>query len=254
MTSIPSALRNGFFAIAIATTPLMVASTLSTVALADEKKQIARINVNGEGKVNVAPDMATLMLGVRTEAETAREALDDNNRKMAEIIAAMKASDIADKDLQTSNFSIQPKYVYHRPKKGEEQKPPRIVGYTVSNDLAVRIRDLARVGEVLDKSVTLGVNSGGHIQFGNDDPSKAISKARAEAMKDAMDRAKTLVEVAGASLGRILSINESFQRPHPVPMAKGRMMAESVMADAVPIEGGENTYSITVSASWEIKQ
>jgi uncharacterized protein YggE len=102
--------------------------------------------------------------------------------------------------------------------------------------------------------VTLGVNTGGSIQFTNDDPGNAIDEARAAAMKDALARATTLVEAAGATLGQIIEINESYSRPMPVTMAQGRMMAEAAMADAVPIESGENTYSVTVSASWKIAQ
>lgn len=227
----------------------------SPPALASEDdRQPATINVNGEGSVDVAPDMAILDLGVVREAETAREALSENNTAMASVIAAMKEAGIEDRDLQTSGFSIQPRYVHHRPKNGEEQKPPRIVGYIVSNNLTVRIRDLGEVGTILDKSVTLGVNSGGGLRFTNDDPKEAISQARAGAMKDAIDRARTLAEAAGVEIGRILSINESFHRPGPVPMAHGRMMAEAAMADSVPLEGGENSYTVNVSVSFEIDQ
>jgi uncharacterized protein YggE len=215
---------------------------------------VARINVTGEGRAEIAPDMAILQLGVMREGKTAREALDANSSAMAEVIDAMKQAGIEARDLQTSNFLIQPRYVYDQPKQGEEQKPPRIVGYTVSNDLTVRIRKLEKVGEILDMSVTLGVNTGGSIQFTNDDPSAAIDAAGASAMKDAMARAKTLVEAAGVSLGKIIEINESFNRPMPVPMAKGRMMAEAAMVDAVPLEGGENSYTVTVSVSWMIDQ
>ena len=220
--------------------PLSTAPSFITSAQAEDKL-IPKMHVTGEGKIDLAPDLAILNLGVMREAKTARGALSANNSAMAEVIAAMKDEGIEPRDLQTSNFSIQPRYVYHRPKDGEQQKPPKIVGYTVSNNLTVRIRDLKSIGEILDTSVTLGVNSGGHIQFGNDDPKPAITKARTAAMKDAMQRAGTLTSAAGVSLGRILEINESFNRPHPVPMARGKMMAEAAMSDSVPIEGGENT-------------
>ncbi|MGB7286009.1 MAG: SIMPL domain-containing protein [Salaquimonas sp.] len=233
--------------------PLLTSGHFHTTAIAAEQ-QISRINVTGEGQVMLAPDIATLQLGVLSEGETAREALTQNNELMGQIVAAMKEAGIEPKDLQTSNFNIQPKYTYHRPKNNEEQKPPRIIGYTVSNNLTVLIRDLAAVGDILDRSVTLGVNNGGQIQFGNDNPKEAIAAARAEAMKDAIARADTLLEAAGASRGKILDINESFQNPRPMPMAKGRMMAEAAMADSVPVEGGQNAYSITVSVSWEINQ
>jgi len=243
--------RTGLLALLLTIAPVSGPQSIAAFA---EEMPVARINVTGEGHVDVAPDMAILQLGVLEEAKTARDALSANNRAMDEVINAMKNAGIEGRDLQTSNISIQPRYVHHQPKNGEEQKPPRIVGYAVSNSLTVRIRDLAKVGELLDMSVTLGVNSGGSIRFANDDPSAAISKARAQAMKDAMDRATTLVQAAGVSLGQILEINESVVNPMPTTLARGRMMAEAAMVDAVPIEGGENTYTVTVSASWKIDQ
>lgn len=253
MIFFPKLGRATMLATALTLTPTLISAALPSPVHASEKA-VSRINVTGEGKVFLAPDIATLQLGVMAEGKTAREALTKNNTQMRDVIDAMKAAGIDPKDLQTSNFSIQPKYVYHRPKNNEEQKPPRIVGYTVSNNLTVIIRDLAKVGEILDQSVSLGINSGGHISFGNDDPSAAIKEARAAAMKDAIDRAETLLGAAGASLGKIIEINESFQRPRPVPLAKGRMMADAAMAESVPIEGGENAYSVNVSVSWEILQ
>lgn len=213
----------------------------------------ARITITGEGSAAVAPDMAILSLGVSREAKTAREALDLNNAAMTEVIEAMKARGIEGRDLQTSNFSIQPRYTHYRPKEGEEQKPPQITGYVVSNNLTVRIRDLTKIGEVLDESVTLGVNTGGGINFTNDDPKSEITKARTAAMKDALDRANTLLEAAGASLGKIISINEQFHTPGPVPVAHARMMASDA-AESVPLEAGENTYKVNVTVTWAIEQ
>jgi uncharacterized protein YggE len=247
-----------FIAFSLPLNPLLPSSALQTInpltsAFAEEAAK-PTINVMGSGTISLAPDMAIVNLGVLREGKTAREALTANNTAMAEIIATMKAEGIEDKDLQTANFLIQPQYVYDQPKVGEEQKPPRIVGYTVSNDLTIRIRNLEKIGEILDASVSLGANSGGNIQFTNDDPKEAIDKARAQAMMDAKSRAETLTKAAGVSLGKLLSINESFSAPSPIPMAKTRMMADAAMAESVPIEGGENSYNITISASWEIAQ
>ncbi|MFK7903099.1 MAG: SIMPL domain-containing protein [Nitratireductor sp.] len=228
---------------------------LSPIAIAHEKsEQPATIQVSGTAKANVAPDMAIMRLGVLREAKTARAALNANNKAMAEVLASMKDAGIEERDLQTSNFYIQPRYVHHRPKKGEAQKPPRIVGYTVSNDLTVRVRDLTKVGEVLDKSVTLGVNNGGNIQFATDDPSAAIDKARENAMKNALKKAEILTSAANVELGDVITINENHSRPRPVQMARGKFMAEASMADQVPIAAGENSYSVTVNVQWQIKQ
>jgi uncharacterized protein len=210
------------------------------------------IRVSGEGIAAVKPDLAVVTLGVVREATTVREALDAHNTVTAELGAAMRDFNIRSEDMQTSNFQIQPKYVYPTPKDTGEQDPPRIVGYTVSSQLVVRIRDMAAIGEILDKAVTLGVNSDGGILLTNDDPSAAIAKARAAAMKDAANRAKTLAEAAGVTLGPVLEISESFDRPMPVPMTRGKMMMEAAPA-AVPVETGENRYSVTVQAVFEIK-
>lgn len=241
------------FLLALAiTAPISLSATHSFAH--EEKVERSIISVSGTAKANVAPDLAILNLGVLRHAKTARQALDANNTAMKEVLASMKEAGIAERDLQTSNFSIGPRYDYHRPKKGEIQKPPRIVGYNVSNNLTVRVRDLSKVGEILDRSVTLGVNSGGNIHFTNDDPKAAISIARAKAMKNAIEKASVLTQAANVDLGAIISIDEHSSRPQPIRMARNKMMAEAMVADAAPIAAGENTYSVSVNVRWEIKQ
>jgi hypothetical protein len=209
------------------------------------------LHVEGEGRASVAPDMAIVSFGVVREAATARQALDDNNSAMAEVVKAMKDEGIEARDLQTSAFSIQPRYT-PPPRAGSgDQEPPHIVGYTVSNNLTVRVRDLSRLGAILDRAVTLGVNSGGNIQFTKADPTAIIAGARAAAMKDAAARAATLADAAGVRLGQILEITEGSVPPRPMPIARAKMMLESAPA-SVPVESGENTYTVTVQASWEI--
>ncbi|MGH6763879.1 MAG: SIMPL domain-containing protein [Phyllobacterium sp.] len=222
----------------------------SLPAAADSPR--ARIIVSGEGEMAAAPDMAILSLTVLREAETAREALTANNEAIAKVIAAMKESGVADRDLQTSGFNIQPRYVFPEPKDGQQQQP-RIVGYAVSNSLTVRVRDLAKVGTILDQSVTLGVNQGGDIVFTNDDPAAVINDARKKAVADAIAKAKTLAEAAGVNVGSVLEISEQTFQPRPVPMARGKMMATQA-SDFVPVAAGENTYNVQVNVTFEIKQ
>jgi uncharacterized protein YggE len=210
------------------------------------------IRVSGEGTATIAPDLAIVTLGVLREAATVREALDAHNKVTAELGMAMRGFNVKSEDLQTANFSILPKYFYPNPKANGEQDPPRIVGYSVSSQLVVRIRDMAAIGEILDKAVTLGVNSDGGIVLTNDDPSGAIAKARAAAMKDAAARAKTLAEAAGVQLGPVIEITEDFNRPRPQPITRGKMMMDAAPA-AVPVETGENAYSVTVQAVFEIR-
>ena len=214
---------------------------------------IPRIQVSGEGRVDIAPDMAVLSLTVRREAPTAKAALDANSAAMKDVLASMASQGIDDRDLQTSDFSIQPQYSYPKPTANGERPAPKIVGYSVRNSLTVRVRDINNVGSILDKSITLGVNEGGNISFTNSDPSKAIAQARALAVKDAIGKANTLAKAAGVGTGDILEISERSDSQRPMPMAKSvMMMAES--SDSVPLAGGENTYSVNVNVSFAIKQ
>ncbi|MCU0789829.1 MAG: SIMPL domain-containing protein [Nitratireductor sp.] len=211
------------------------------------------IRVTGEGTARIVPDTAILTLGVLRQAPTAREALDAHTQVMGQLGEALRGAGIKPEDMQTANFSITPQYVYPQPKANGEQDPPRIVGYQVSSQLVVRIRDVGTIGKVLDEAVSLGVNSDGGIQFTNDDPSAAVSEARADAMKDAIARATTLAESANAALGAILEISENSGSVRPMPMARGKAMMEAA-AGPVPVEAGQNTYTVTVNVVFELKQ
>jgi len=235
---------NRFFA------PLLLGAALVMPLAAQAQEQgrtQPRIMVAGEGEAAVAPDMAILTLAVMQEADTAREALDANNEAMAAVLAAMKEAGIEPRDLQTAGLQINPRYVYPQNGGGE----PRITGYQVSNTLTVRVRDLASLGQIIDRSVTLGVNQGGGISFTNDDPSAALTEARKRAVADAVDRARTLAEAAGVELGSIIEMSESAQVPPPMPLGAKAFRMEA-QADAVPVEAGENTYRVQVNVTFEI--
>ncbi|WP_116364637.1 SIMPL domain-containing protein [Parahaliea mediterranea] len=226
------------------------AATVSLPGLATEA-QTGRIHVNGEGSAALAPDMATLQLTVTREGKTASDALASNTEAMRKVMAAMRDAGIADKDLQTSQFNIAPRYSRVDPRAGDEPGP-RIIGYQVRNGLTVRVRDIALVGKLLDTAVQQGVNEGGQITLGNTDPAAAIDKARQLAMRDALDRARVLASAAGVKTGQILEIHEqSFQGgPAPAPMYR---MSEMALADAVPVAGGENEYRVNVSLTIAIQ-
>lgn len=228
-----------------------VSLAMGQTAFSGEKEPV--ISVSGTGKTSVIPDMAIINLGVQREAKTARKALNRNNEAMAVVLAELKASGIAAKDLQTSGFNIQPRYFYPKQSSSGEQRPPRIVGYTVSNQLSVRIRDLSKLGEILDKSVTLGVNSGGGIQFLTENTEGALMQARKKAVASAIAKATVLSEAAGVKLGKILEIREGARGISPRPMRE-MAIARSMAADAVPVAAGENSYSVSVQVRWEIVQ
>jgi uncharacterized protein YggE len=228
--------------------PLALAAFLAMplAARADEPP-VPQISVAGHGEAALAPDMAWLNLSVLREADTARAAMDAASAAAAEVIAALREAGVESRDLQTSGLNIEPRYVYPQDNDGTQQ--PKLVGYRVTNSLTVRVRDLARLGDIIDRSVTLGVNQGGNVSFDNEDPAKALEEARRDAVKDAMAKARTLAEAAGVKLGRVLTISESVAPP-PMPMQAKAFRAAD--AASVPIEAGENTYHVDVNVSFEI--
>ena len=239
---------------AIISTGFLCAVTLpATAQNLQITNPVPTIEVSASGSSELAPDMAILSLGVVREAKTAREALSANNRAMGAVIAALKEAGIDNKDLQTSNFRVQPRYQTHTSTNSKSRRRI-LIGYSVSNSLSVRVRDLKILGDILDKTVSLGVNSGGNVRFINDDPSGAITIARNEAMKNAIAKAETLANAANAKLGIILSINEGVDRQGPVPLAQARGAFSKLASDSVPLATGENSYNVRVRVRWKIEQ
>jgi hypothetical protein len=220
-------------------------------ALAQQAPDTPRIVVTGEGEATVRPDMAIVSLSVMREAETARAALDANNDAMSTVISALKEAGIEDRDIQTSGLSIQPRWDYPRSEDGSQTA--RLVAYQVTNSLTIRVRDLARVGAVIDNSVSLGVNQGGSISFTNQDPDAVIDQARRAAVEDATRRARTLADAANVELGAILEITEQANMPRPMPLDARVMRMEAADA-SVPVEAGENSYSVNVTMTFRLEQ
>ena len=216
-------------------------------------KTSRRIVVSGEGEATAMPDLAIMTLGVVREAPTAREALDANNKAMAKVIAAMKASGVADRDLQTARVQIHPRYDYLKKPRGTQET--KLVAYMVSNTLTVRVRYLSEVGELFDKAVTLGVNEGGGLAFINDDVSAMMTEARKEAVADALEKAKIISEAAGVKLAEIIDISEGFARQPRHWSDYERSAQRSMRMDSeapVPIEIGENSCRVQVNITFEL--
>ncbi|KQZ14168.1 MULTISPECIES: SIMPL domain-containing protein [unclassified Mesorhizobium] len=227
---------------------LAAAIALPGFARAADPLPPPRIIVSGEGEASAAPDLAVLSLSVMREAKTARAALDAGNDAMAAVIAAMKSAGIEDRDLQTGGLQINPRYNYTNKPDGNQEA--ELVAYQVTNTLTVRIRNIDKTGELLDKAVSLGVNQGGGISFSNEDPSKTLTEARKKAVADAMAKARTLAEAAGVSVGRVLEIVDQNMAPMPMPMSAKSF--DSARA-AVPVEAGENSYKVQVNVTFELK-
>jgi hypothetical protein len=202
-----------------------------------------RIIVIGVGSVRVSPDYAQIRSGVTTRAKSVREATDANSKLMGAITAALLASGVAQTDIQTSRFSIQPIYVPAQP--GVE---PKLSGYSVSNQVEVIIRQISKVGDVLDRLVNAGATDIGNIAFLHSDPSKAFDRAREAAVADARHKAELYARAAGVSLGRVLSITEDAVHGAPIPLARASAMA----AAPVPIASGEDTLEARITVGYEV--
>jgi hypothetical protein len=224
---------------------LLIALLLSAPALGQTPADFpAAISVTGEAQISVPPDLATIDAGVATDARTAREASDANSAAMAKVLQALKAANIDAKDYQTSRLSLQPQYAPNR------SGPSPITGYRASNRVTVKIRDVAKVANVIDVLVGAGANDVGNISFGVSQASKLLDDAREKAVADARRKAEIYARAAGVALGAPLSISEEGA---PQPAFRGKMVAGMAVAPT-PIAQGEETLSISVSVTWAIKQ
>jgi len=210
------------------------------------------LTVIGEGAVVGRPDIALITLGVVSDAPTAREALAANSQSMNRILAALKQGGIAPRDLQTSDFSVDP--VYSQPPPDyDNSRPfePQIVGYRVRNSITLRIRDLAKVGVLLDQVVTLGANSISGPTLTVDDPVPLQDEARRAAVADAMRKSKLFATAANITLGPIFRIDEGYVQP-PQPIAAGALMRLEAAPSPTPVEAGELTFHAQVNMSWRL--
>lgn len=213
----------------------MFASAVALALLSGGPAAAATLTVVGEARMTAPPDMAVLTTGTVSTAKTADDALAANSKAVTEVIAALKAQGIPANDIATSNFSIQPQYVY--PQQGSRE-PPKLAGFEVRNGVRVTVRDLAKLGPLLDKAVQSGANQASGLSFSLAEPEKIEREARVAAVKDAMEQARVLAEAAGLRLTRITSIQPEGPAGVPVMPAPMMMKAEAARM-SVPVEAGE---------------
>lgn len=203
------------------------------------------ITVTASGTAEADPDQARITSGVTSEAETARAAMDANSQTMTKLIAGLKDAGIEARDIQTSNLNISPRYDNQQRREG----PPVVIGYQVSNEVAVLVRDLKNLGEVLDRAVTLGANQMRGLSFEVSKAETLRDAARTDAIANARRRAELYAKAAGASVGKVLDIAEGSGNPgSPRPMyARAAKLMESV-----PVEAGSETLTASVTVTWEL--
>jgi len=205
------------------------------------------ITVTGTGKSSVAPDRFTFNLGVQTIAPTVDEAVNQNNTRVAAVIAALKKAGAADKDIQTSQFNIWPQQDY------QEGRLPRILGYQVSNNITVRSEKIADAGKLLGIALNAGVNTSSGINFEVSNPSRGREQGLRAAMDDARAKASLLAQAAGRTIGRAIVISEGVQSAPPQPYPMVRMQAMEAKVGDVPVEAGSNEVSYTVTVTYELR-
>jgi len=205
------------------------------------------ISVTGTGRIVVSPDISDIRLGVSITRPTVKAAREAAAATMTRVIAALKKVGIADKDLQTTVLYLQPNYTY--PSGGT----PRLTGYTLSNGLAVTVRDLGKIGDAVDEALAAGATTLDGISFRVDDPAKAEQQAREEALSQAKAKAGTLASGAGVSIAGVASISETAG-PMPYPVYYGADRLAAIPKDtATPIQAGTNEVIVTVSVVYLIK-
>ena len=202
-----------------------------------------QVSVVGHGEVKGKPDMATVQIGVETQAATSQAALAQNNAQAQAIVQKLKDLGVAEKDIQTSNFNIFPNY-------GSDGR--QVEGYRVSNMVTVTIRNLDGAGQLLDQVVQAGANSVYGISFSVENPEAVLGQARKAAIENAKARAAQLAGASGAAVGEVLVISENVvQAPIPLAMAGRAEAAQS--APSAPVQPGEQSFTVDVQVTFALR-
>jgi uncharacterized protein YggE len=218
-----------------------LAGTVCVAPAAADDAPRSTISVTGQAQMSVPPDLAVIGGGVSTEAKTAREASEANNAAMGKVLLALKGAGLDGKDVQTSRLSLQPQYA-------EQTRPgPNVIrGYSASNRVTIKLRDVSKVAATIDTLVASGANEIDGISFMVEKASKLLDDARSEAIADARRKAEIYAAAAGVTLGAPVSISEyNSGAAQPMVFAK--------RAASAPVAQGEETLQVTVNVSWAIK-
>lgn len=200
----------------------------------------ATVTVTGEGEAVGIPDIATITFSVVEQGDTVAVVTEASNSTMNNVITVLKGAGLADADIKTTGYNLNPRYDYTRVSRGE------IIGYAITQSVTVKIRDLATIGEVVDAVTAAGVNDVSSPYFEIDDPDQVKTEARAEAFAKAQAKAESLAEAAGVKLGKIVTFSESDGggiQPY----------YKSYEVDAV-IEPGSQEVNITVSVTYALDE
>ena len=204
-----------------------------------------RLDISASGEVTRVPDLAIISAGVVTRSASASGAIQQAAARMARVRDALRQAGIADRDIQTSNISLNPEYIY------ANNQPPKLNGYTASNQVSVRFRDIANAGTILDALVKEGANSINGPNLTIDKPEAALDEARAKAVATGRARAELYARSLGMRIVRVVSISESggYSPPPPMPV----MMAERAQAADSKIDPGEQKLQVNLAMTFELQ-
>jgi uncharacterized protein YggE len=249
MMEIPM-IRNPFRPLALASALALSCMTMTANAQtpppAISASEGTLLSVSAEAEASRVPDVASLSTGVVTQAADANAALAANATQMNKVMAAIKDAGIAEKDIRTSGISVNPQYKY-----GDNQ-PPTITGYQASNTVSIKVREIDKLGEVLDALVASGANQVNGPSFEIDQPEAVYDEARRAALEKAQQRAQMYAKSLGMQVRRIVSISEGggFQPPRPMMMAKASF--DRAGAESSPVSPGETTLTANLDVVFEL--
>ena len=204
-----------------------------------------RLDINATGEVTRVPDIAVISAGVVSRAPTATDALQDSANRMNRVLAALKSAGVADRDVQTSNVSLNPEYRY------PQNQAPQLVAYTASNSITVRFRDIRNAGKILDALVREGANQINGPTLTIDKPEAALDEARAKAIAIGRARADLYARSLGMRVVRVVSVDESggsYPVPPPMPV-----MARAYESAQTKIEPGEQKLQVNLAMVFELQ-
>jgi uncharacterized protein YggE len=206
-----------------------------------------RLDISATGEVSRVPDIAIISAGVMTRSASATAAIADNAARMERVRAALKRAGIADRDIQTSNLSLNPEYRY------QDNQPPQLTGYTASNQVSVRFRDIRNTGRILDALVAEGANQINGPSLTIDKPETALDEARMKAIAVGRARADLYARALGMRVVRLLSVSEGGGYSVPPPVVMMRAERSAMGAADSKIDPGEQQLQVTVAMSFELQ-
>ncbi len=236
-----NAIRPMLLASALAFTPMNAsAQTPASLAMPSDG---TLLSISAQAEASRVPDVAGLSTGVVTQAADANAALRANAAQMARVMAAIRAAGIAEKDVQTSGINVNPQYRY------AENQPPAITGYQASNTVSIKVRDVGKLGQVLDALVASGANQVNGPSFEIDQPEAVYDEARRTALDKAQRRAEMYAKSLGMRVLRIVSISEGGGFVRPMPMMKAMAMDSQ---ESSPVSPGQTTLSASLDVVFEL--